>query len=328
MIQKNIGSKNEINIRKNHKEVANIVLLIDWWEHAWALDYQADKSKYLDNIWKIINWDIVNSRLSIQKESKMNQIKLSRIKQLTKRANRYDISGDFKRAESIDNKIKNIMLSKKAQAINLIDKTTDGITYRRYVELENQCYPADPALFSYDIDDEILDTKITDLSPDDKNELIDIMTEDVLGGDKYTQDGRIIKEMIILGSSDMYVMLAKSDKSIEITDICAKNQDAPPGAGEELAKVLNSMITSGEVDTISLSARESTSYELIKKFVEGFKENNKNYDVSVSEDTPESRPDTNDPNRTERYFPMTIKFTKKEEGDKKPGFFSNIFNRS
>ena len=49
---------------KNHKVVKNIALLIDWWEHAWALDYQADKEKYLINTWKIINWDVVNDRIN------------------------------------------------------------------------------------------------------------------------------------------------------------------------------------------------------------------------------------------------------------------------
>jgi Fe-Mn family superoxide dismutase len=40
-----------------------IALLIDWWEHAWALDYQQDKAKYLNNIWRIIDWSVVNDRL-------------------------------------------------------------------------------------------------------------------------------------------------------------------------------------------------------------------------------------------------------------------------
>jgi len=48
---------------KDHKVVKNIALLVDWWEHAWALDYQSDKSKYLSNTWKIINWDVVNDRI-------------------------------------------------------------------------------------------------------------------------------------------------------------------------------------------------------------------------------------------------------------------------
>ena len=47
----------------NHEIKKDIVLLIDWWEHAWALDYQADKKKYLKNIWKIINWRIINGVL-------------------------------------------------------------------------------------------------------------------------------------------------------------------------------------------------------------------------------------------------------------------------
>jgi len=46
----------------NHEIKKDIVLLIDWWEHAWALDYQHDKKKYLENQWKIINWDHVNVR--------------------------------------------------------------------------------------------------------------------------------------------------------------------------------------------------------------------------------------------------------------------------
>ena len=49
---------------KNHKVVKNIALLVDWWEHAWALDYQADKAKYLVNTWKIINWNIINDRIN------------------------------------------------------------------------------------------------------------------------------------------------------------------------------------------------------------------------------------------------------------------------
>lgn len=53
----------QINTIVNHEIRNDIVLLIDWWEHAWALDYQADKKGYLNNQWKIINWDFVNTRL-------------------------------------------------------------------------------------------------------------------------------------------------------------------------------------------------------------------------------------------------------------------------
>jgi Fe-Mn family superoxide dismutase len=47
----------------NHEIRDDIVLLIDWWEHAWALDYQADKKKYLENQWKIVDWSIIDARI-------------------------------------------------------------------------------------------------------------------------------------------------------------------------------------------------------------------------------------------------------------------------
>lgn len=59
-------SKNgEIKIIKNHEIKKDILLLIDWWEHAWALDYQHDKKKYLENQWKIINWEKINESSTI-----------------------------------------------------------------------------------------------------------------------------------------------------------------------------------------------------------------------------------------------------------------------
>jgi Fe-Mn family superoxide dismutase len=53
----------EIKTIKNHVIKKDIALLIDWWEHAWALDYQSDKKKYLNNIWRCINWEYVNRRI-------------------------------------------------------------------------------------------------------------------------------------------------------------------------------------------------------------------------------------------------------------------------
>ena len=49
----------------DHEIKKDIVLLIDWWEHAWALDWQADKKKYLENQWKIINWNHINEQTTI-----------------------------------------------------------------------------------------------------------------------------------------------------------------------------------------------------------------------------------------------------------------------
>lgn len=52
----------EIKTIVNHEVRDDILILVDWWEHAWALDYQADKKQYLENTWKIINWVTINTR--------------------------------------------------------------------------------------------------------------------------------------------------------------------------------------------------------------------------------------------------------------------------
>lgn len=59
-----VDKKGKIKTIKNHEIKKDIVILIDWWEHAWALDYKADKASYLDNIWNILDWDVINSRLN------------------------------------------------------------------------------------------------------------------------------------------------------------------------------------------------------------------------------------------------------------------------
>jgi Fe-Mn family superoxide dismutase len=41
----------------------NIILLLDLWEHAWALDYKWNKLAYVQNFWQIINWQTINERL-------------------------------------------------------------------------------------------------------------------------------------------------------------------------------------------------------------------------------------------------------------------------
>lgn len=47
---------------KNHEVHDDILLLVDWWEHAWILDYGSEKKKYLKEQWKIINWNVINTR--------------------------------------------------------------------------------------------------------------------------------------------------------------------------------------------------------------------------------------------------------------------------
>jgi Fe-Mn family superoxide dismutase len=58
-----LATNGEIKTITNHAIRTDIVLLVDWWEHAWVLDYQSKKEKYLENQWKIINWNVINERL-------------------------------------------------------------------------------------------------------------------------------------------------------------------------------------------------------------------------------------------------------------------------
>ena len=58
-----LSRSGEIKTIKNHAIRKDIALLIDWWEHAWALDYQSDKAKYLKNIWRCVDWEVVNRRI-------------------------------------------------------------------------------------------------------------------------------------------------------------------------------------------------------------------------------------------------------------------------
>lgn len=58
-----MSRRGDIKVIANHGIRKDIALLVDWWEHAWALDYQADKAKYLKNFWSLINWEIVSRRI-------------------------------------------------------------------------------------------------------------------------------------------------------------------------------------------------------------------------------------------------------------------------
>lgn len=53
----------KIKTIKNHEVKDDILLLVDWWEHSFVLDYGSDKKKYLREQWKIINWNVMSTRL-------------------------------------------------------------------------------------------------------------------------------------------------------------------------------------------------------------------------------------------------------------------------
>lgn len=58
-----LSKSGQIKTIKNHAKRTDIALLVDMWEHAFQHDYGSNKAKYLDNIWRIIDWDAVNHRL-------------------------------------------------------------------------------------------------------------------------------------------------------------------------------------------------------------------------------------------------------------------------
>jgi superoxide dismutase, Fe-Mn family len=60
-----LAKSGDIKIIPNHAIKKDIVLLFDMWEHAYIEDpqYKADKKKYLKDLWKILDWDVISSRL-------------------------------------------------------------------------------------------------------------------------------------------------------------------------------------------------------------------------------------------------------------------------
>lgn len=47
---------------QNHQVKSDILLLVDMWEHAYNMDYGPNKKRYLENIWRIIDWNVINTR--------------------------------------------------------------------------------------------------------------------------------------------------------------------------------------------------------------------------------------------------------------------------
>ena len=60
-----MDSRANIKVIHNHEynRSMDIAMIMDGWEHAWALDYQHDKQRYQDNFWRIVDWTVVNDRL-------------------------------------------------------------------------------------------------------------------------------------------------------------------------------------------------------------------------------------------------------------------------
>lgn len=46
-----------------HEPKNDIALIIDLWEHSYIQSHGANRKKYINDIWKIIDWDVVSKRI-------------------------------------------------------------------------------------------------------------------------------------------------------------------------------------------------------------------------------------------------------------------------
>lgn len=60
-----LSKAGKIEVIENHEIKSDIVMIIDVWEHAYYLDYPADRKTYMRNIWRCINWNVVNDRINL-----------------------------------------------------------------------------------------------------------------------------------------------------------------------------------------------------------------------------------------------------------------------
>lgn len=59
-----LTTRGKIKTIPNHQILNEVAVIIDMWEHSYIIDYLSDKEKYLKDVWKIINWDIVSARIN------------------------------------------------------------------------------------------------------------------------------------------------------------------------------------------------------------------------------------------------------------------------
>jgi superoxide dismutase, Fe-Mn family len=58
-----LSKAGSIKTLANQTWADDIVFAVDMWEHSYYMDYPADKLSYIKNIWKIFNWNNINSKL-------------------------------------------------------------------------------------------------------------------------------------------------------------------------------------------------------------------------------------------------------------------------
>lgn len=54
---------NEINSYMSYFDSERLLLTLDLWEHSYYIDFRNNRSEYIKNFWRYINWDVVYNRL-------------------------------------------------------------------------------------------------------------------------------------------------------------------------------------------------------------------------------------------------------------------------
>jgi Fe-Mn family superoxide dismutase len=69
MLGRRKGRKGRVEVKTipNHRVSHNHepLLLLDCWEHSYLLDYGGDRKTYLNEVLKVVNWDVVAGRLLV-----------------------------------------------------------------------------------------------------------------------------------------------------------------------------------------------------------------------------------------------------------------------
>jgi len=58
-----LSKSGAIKTIRNHAKRTDIALLVDMWEHSYNNDYGTNKAKYIDSLWRIMDWAEINKRL-------------------------------------------------------------------------------------------------------------------------------------------------------------------------------------------------------------------------------------------------------------------------
>lgn len=205
-------------------------------------------------------------------------------------------------------------LYKKASRIMITDNTAGGISLREFAELENQCYPADPMFpvddIEYEFEDK-MDMKIKDM---DESLRVDI-ADYYLDGNTMTEVSyEPVDEVLIFGTSTLYIIVLRAGKTMEIADACSEKRTGG-NARPLLAffKHLMNEVQGGSVNKVVGAAREKTSWPILERmFRSAQKRLEGGFDITMNNRSI-SRPDADNYGQDESYQQFQIEISQKTE---------------